>query len=132
MADDHAESKRWDDLTDQMVTIYGIIRTVLAHLPLPIGLVHWDREWEKEDSVRAIFALNRARMELLDAQPIEQRHKDLLQKAIVDWLLGFDLIAIIAAAGDPGSWRMDGLEHLIRRAELAAGQVALDLDLGED
>jgi hypothetical protein len=130
--DDHAEPKRWDDLADEMFAVYGIIRAVLACLPLRVGLVHWDREWEPEDSLRAIKALNRTRLELLDAQPIEDPYKELIQKAILDWLLAFDVSAFIALAGDPFGWRTDGLEHLIRRAEQAAGKVALDLDLGED
>lgn len=132
MEDNHAEDKRWDELTDEWLVVYGVIRTVLSYLPLPIRLAHWDTDWEPVQTVTALAAFNRARRELIDAQPLDERHKDLLRKAILDWLLAFDLAAFTRLAGDPGAWRVDGLEHLIRRAEEAAGKVALDLGLGDD
>ncbi|MGI5201597.1 hypothetical protein ACQEU6_08455 [Spirillospora sp. CA-108201] len=132
MEDNHAEHKRWDELTDELIAIYGVIRAVLVRLPLPIGLVHLDLGGGPEAVFRALQALNRARLALISDQPLEERHKDLLQQAILDWLLGWDMGSLTGIAKDPVGWRLDGLERLIRQSEYAAGQVALDLDLGED
>ncbi|MFI0406544.1 hypothetical protein [Actinomadura sp. 3N508] len=130
MEDDHAE-KRWEDLTDDMITLYGIIRAVLTYLPLPIQLQHFSKEWQPEETIAALHALNRARMELIPPQGLSELHTELLQAAITDWLLGYDLAGFIKLHGDPGGWRLDGLEHVIRRGEFEVGKVALDLGIAD-
>ncbi|WP_141575782.1 hypothetical protein [Actinomadura sp. WMMA1423] len=133
-ADDNAraKAKRWVDLYDEMMALYGVIRTVLARLPLPVGLAAWDHRWKNEVLFHALTAFNRVRVELLDAQPIEQRHKDLLHQAVLDWLAAWDFAAVTLETGDPLGWQFDVFEHLIRRAEQAVEQVAHELELGED
>ncbi|MER6816326.1 hypothetical protein ABT299_44285 [Spirillospora sp. NPDC000708] len=132
MADEHAEAKRWDELTDEIVVVYGVIRYVLSCLPVPIQLAHYSLDWEPREKVAALVALNRARLELIRPQPIEDRHKDLLQQAITDWLLAFDLAGLFPLVGDPIGWRLDALEQLIQRAQFTAGKVALDLGIGDE
>ncbi|MBO2464014.1 hypothetical protein [Actinomadura violacea] len=132
MADEHAEAKRWDELTDEMVVVYGVIRYVLSCLPVRIHLAHYNEDWEPGEAIAALVALNRARLELVRDQPLIELHRDLLQQAITDWLLAFDLAGLFPLVGDPIGWRLDALEHLIQRAQFTAGKVALDLGIGDE
>ncbi|WP_242890867.1 hypothetical protein [Actinomadura litoris] len=128
---ENPEAKRWQELVDEMGVVYNLIRYVLLHLPLKIELAHFDKDWDAEDVVPALRALNRARL-LIDDQPIEDRHKQLLKEAILDWLAVYDLSAIFMMAGDPLACRLDGAEHLLRRAQFAAGTVAYNLGIGRE
>ncbi|MGI5201598.1 hypothetical protein ACQEU6_08460 [Spirillospora sp. CA-108201] len=131
-ADDSAKAKakRWLDLFEEMLASYGVIRAVLARLPVPVGLAAWDHRWRPEALIHALKAFNRVRLELIEGQPLEERHQELLQMAVLDWLAAWDMSAIIQQTGDPLGWQLDVLEHLIHRAKQAAAEVALGL--GED
>lgn len=129
--DDHRTPKEWDDLTDDIITIYGVIRTALSYLPIQIGLAQWNVDWTPPAEIAALGALNHARKELIPPQPISKEHKEMLQGGILDWLTAYDVSGFLWIAADPLEWRANAVEHLIRRAELAIGKVALDLKIAE-
>lgn len=124
MEDDYAE-KRQNELVEDCHRAYGLIVAVLTHLPIPIGLEVISRDWDVKG---ALLAVDRARTELINDQPIGQGNKELLRTALLTWLTVYDLAGFIELAG-PAPWRLDALEDGIRRTVGHCLVVASNLDI---
>ena len=125
MADDH--DKEFRELRMFMLAAYGLLAELLGGLPLPIRLPELDDNWEPVDAVQAI---DRARTELIKAQPIDTTTQVMIERALLEWLTVYELGAVIAIAGE-SSWRLDGIDYGLHRLVIIAGEAGrrLGIDL---
>jgi hypothetical protein len=125
LVEDNHPDKRWDELTEHMLVIYGLICHVLKQLPLPIEIPQLDAEW---DAVTAIQALQRTRADLIQAQPIGTVDKGMIERSLLDWLTAYDMGAFIKVAG-PAPWRLDTLDYAFNRIITFMDRVAASLGI---
>jgi hypothetical protein len=126
MADELPDPERFGEAQEAVISCYMLVQTYLDRLPLPIVLPEMDDDWTP---VIGLPAVHRARVELIDEQPIDRMAVMVYRQLLLDWLAAFDLAGFIHLAG-PAPWRLDGLEMTIARV-IAATDV-LDQLLGED
>lgn len=101
---------------------YRLVAEFLRKLPLPVGLPPMDEDW---DPLAALAAVERARTELLQEQPIDPLMAKVYGRLTLDWLTAYEVTAVIQEAG-PAPWRLDMVEYLIRQM-IVASEIIDDL-----
>lgn len=123
MEEDHPE-KRLDDLAESIMNAYVFMAALLGELPIPIGIPHADPEdWEPE---KAIPAIQRARSELIHAEPIDEQTIRLLDRMMLSWLNAYELGGFMVLVGT-APWRLDGAEQQLADTLRLAAMIARNL-----
>lgn len=122
--EDHDPEKRLDDLAESIMDTYVFMSALLAELPLPIILPVADPDdW---DPTTALQAVDRARRELIAAEPVSEKMLGLLERLTLNWLNAYELGGFMTIAGVT-PWRLDGAEQEIADVLRLAVVVAREL-----
>lgn len=105
-----------EHLLSGVTSAHRLMADYLRKLPLPIGIPDMDGEWS---AAVGLMAIERARVELLQGEPIDDLLAAIYRRLILDWLTAYELMALVTHAG-PAPWRCDGIERRIEDMLVAA------------
>lgn len=113
MADHDNHRERLLTLMEALVGAFAYLQALVSELPLPVTLPDFTPDSDEEAPVTALLALNRVR-ELIEDEPIPERHKRAFEHAVLDWFTAYEMLVLTRMAG-PAPWRLDCAEFALVR-----------------
>ncbi|MFJ7100169.1 hypothetical protein [Streptomyces albogriseolus] len=113
MADHDNHRERLLTLMEALVGAHAYIQALLAELPLPVTIPDFTPEDGEDGPVQALLSLDRVR-QLIDDEPLSERHKRAWVNLVLDWFTAYELLVITRMAG-PAPWRLDAAEFALNR-----------------
>lgn len=118
---DDPEVKRLEAAVAGHIASYAVIAEMLAGLPVPVEIPPMSDDW---DSAAALLV--RART-VSREEPISGPAAGLVDTVILDWLTGYDTVAVIKVVGI-APWRLDALD--LAQVRVSVGLTILRQELG--
>ncbi|WP_228916860.1 hypothetical protein [Streptomyces sp. DH20] len=113
MADHDNHRERLLTLMEALVGAHAYIQALLADLPLPVVIPDFAPEDGEDAPAQALLSLDRVR-QLIDDEPLSERHKRAWVNLVLDWFTAYELLVITRMAG-PAPWRLDAAEFALNR-----------------
>lgn len=113
MADHDNYRERLLTLTEALLGAYAYLQALFEELPLPILVPEFAPADDEDTPTEALLSLNRVR-DLIEDEPISDRHKRAFEHAVLDWFSAYEMLVLTRMAG-PAPWRLDAAEFAMVR-----------------